>query len=183
VAGTPTSPAGYGGDNGPATSALLSNPRGVFVDQFGNLFISDSDNHRIREVFGPNPPAGQLTGNIITVAGNGTPSFSGDGGPATAAAINQPRGNVFVDFNENIFIPDTQNQCIREVFGSNPPAGHTTGTIVTIAGSCGTLGAYSGDGGPAIAAKLHLPFEVMGDSFGNIFFPDNANHSVREISL
>ena len=176
VAGNGTS--GLSGDGGPAINAQLSDARGVFVDQFGNLFVSDSSNDRIREVFGANPPPGQTVGNIVTVAGGGT---GGDGGPATSAGLSSPRGNVFVDSNRNIFIPDTNNQCLREVFGPTPPPGQSAGNIVTIAGSCGTPGDFTGDGGPATAAKLHIPFGVVVDAFGNVFFADTGNFRIREI--
>ncbi len=83
VAGNGT--AGYSGDNGPATAAELDSPRGIAVDSAGDLFIADSDNNVIREVV-------KATGDIITVAGNGTAGYSGDNGPATAAELNGPNG-------------------------------------------------------------------------------------------
>ena len=75
--------AGYSGDNGPATSAQLNTPYGVAVDAAGNLYIADTGNHRIRKV---------SNGVITTVAGNGTPGYSGDNGPATSAQLNRPDG-------------------------------------------------------------------------------------------
>jgi sugar lactone lactonase YvrE len=94
VAGTATP--GFSGDGGPATAASLRNPSGIAIDGSGNLFISDHFNHRIRRVDGS-------TGIITTVAGNGTAAFSGDGGPATAASLNQPDGLAF-DGSGNLFI-------------------------------------------------------------------------------
>jgi len=156
--GTP----GFSGDGGPATSAQLNNPAGVFVDSFGNIFIPDL--YRIREVVA-------ATGTIETVAGNGTYCFSGDGGPATGAQLNLPSG-VFVDSFGNIFIPDTYNDRIRKVVAA-------TGTIQTVAGN-GTC-CFSGDGGPATSAQLALPSGVFVDSLDNIFIADNSNQRIREV--
>src|SRR5207237_8731301 len=121
---------------GPATSADLSGPNGLFVDRFGNIFIADSYNQRIRKV-------DAATGNIQTVAGNGTFGFSGDGGPATNATFFHP-SDVSVDSSGNIFIADSGNQRIRKVVAA-------TGNIQTVAGN-GTFG-FSGDGGAATSAE------------------------------
>ena len=112
--------AGFGGDNGPASQAQLNHPEGVAVDASGNLYIADTGNNRIRKV-SPN-------GIITTVAGTGIAGFSGDGGPATQAQLNQPEG-VAVDASGNLFIADTDNDRIREV--------RTDGVIVTVAGNDG----------------------------------------------
>src|SRR5262249_31046421 len=105
VAGTGT--AGYSGDGGPATAAQLNAPYGVAVDSSGNVFIADVNNHVIREIV-------QATGNILTLAGNGTAGYSGDGGLATAAQLNAPNG-VAVDGSGNVFIADSNNNVVREV--------------------------------------------------------------------
>ncbi len=162
VAGNGSS--GYSGDNGPATSAMLSNPYGVAVDSSGNLFIADAFNNRIREVVAS-------TGNIITIAGNGTGGFSGDGGSATSAAINFPEG-VAVDSSGNVFIADESNMRVREVVKS-------TGVITTIAGN-GTWG-YNGDGELATAAELYYPKSVAVDSSGNVYIADWYNNRIREV--
>src|SRR5207302_1588009 len=96
---------GFSGDGGPAISAALSGPEGVFLDSCGNLFIADTGNSRIRKVVA-------ATGNIQTVAGNGTFGFSGDGGPATSATLNVPT-DVYADGSGNLFIADTGNSRIR----------------------------------------------------------------------
>src|SRR5437764_164967 len=107
------------GDGGPATSASLSQPYGVTADIAGNIFIADTANNRIRLV-------NMSTGIITTVAGNGIGGFSGDGGPATSATLNFPRG-VGLESGGNIFIADASNHRIRVV-------NHNTGIITTIAG-------------------------------------------------
>jgi sugar lactone lactonase YvrE len=153
---------GFSGDGGPATTAELNFPEGLFVDGAGNIFIADSLNDRIREVVA-------ATGNIQTVAGNGSSGFSGDGGPATAAALNEPQG-VFVDASGNIFIAETDR--IREVVAA-------TGNIRTVAG--GVTAGFSGDGGPATSAALDGPTSVYVDRSGNIFIADMWNNRIREV--
>ena len=155
---------GFSGDGVPATSASLNFPRGVAVDASGNLFIADSSNQRIRRVDG-------ATGIITTVAGDGTTGFSGDGGPATSASLNYPRG-VAVDASGNLSIADTWNHRVRKVDGA-------TGVITTVAGD-GTTG-FSGDGGPATSASLSLPRGVAVDASGNVFIADRLNHRVRKV--
>ena len=131
--------AGYAGDNEPATAAELNGPAGMAFDSAGDLFIADNDNNVVREVV-------KATGDIITVAGDGTAGYSGDGGPATAAELNNPR-SVAVDSAGDLFITDSNN--------SPRGASTSTGDIITVAGN-GTAG-YSGDGGPATAAELTPP--------------------------
>ncbi|MHC1685848.1 MAG: DUF4073 domain-containing protein [Clostridiaceae bacterium] len=162
VAGIITEP-GYSGDGGAATSAKLNNPIGVAVDSSGNIYIADTYNNRIRKV--------DTSGNISTVAGEGTRSYSGDGGAATSAKLNRPNG-VVVDSSGNIYIADTDNNRIRKV--------DTSGSISTVAGT-GTQG-YSGDGGAATSAQLKWPFGIALDSIGNILFADNGNHRIREVA-
>jgi hypothetical protein len=105
VAGTGT--AGYSGDGAAATSAELSGPVSVAVDASGNLFIADAGNNVVREVV-------QTTGDIVTIAGNGTAGYSGDGGSATSAQLSDPTG-LAVDANGNLFIGDSGNDCVRKV--------------------------------------------------------------------
>ena len=155
--------ASFSGDGGPATSASLNNPTGVAVDGAGNLFIADFANSRIRKV-------DNATQNIATVAGNGTPSFAGDGGPATSAELNFPVG-VAVDSSGNLFIADTDNRRIRKV-------DHTTQNIATVAGN-GNF-ASSGDGGPATMAGMEAE-TVAVDSSGNFFIADFGNNRIRKV--
>ena len=149
------------GDGGLATGASLSFPTGVFVDSSGNIFISDTFNNHIREVVA-------ATGNIRTVAGNGTNGFSGDGGPATSAELDFPIG-TFVDPSGNIFTVDGNR--VREVDAA-------AGNIQTVAGN-GTF-AFSGDGGPATSAGIG-PASAYADSAGNIMITDSANSRVGKL--
>jgi uncharacterized protein (TIGR03437 family) len=149
---------GYGGDSGPATSAMLNLPRGVAVDPSGNVFIADSGNQAIREV---------TKGNISTIAGNGTPDFTGDGGPAVSAQLASP-SSVAVDAFSNVVLTDGTGRVRRISSG---------GTINTIAGTS-SIG-YSGDGGQAVKAQLNGPSAVAIDSAGNIYVADTNNQAVR----
>src|SRR5579864_7584538 len=131
---------GFRGDGGPAEKALLNGPFDVVFDRAGNLYFSDTFNNRIRRVDG-------ASGVITTVAGNGEKGYSGDGGPATRAALNEPYG-VVVDRAGNLYIADRLNRRVRRIDAA-------TGTITTVAGN--GEAAYSGDGGPAHRAGLAEP--------------------------
>ena len=154
---------GGAGDGGPAMSALLNTPQSVVVDAFGNLFIADTDNNRIRKV--------SASGIISTVAGEGYFAFSGDGGPAISAALNTPQ-SVAVDASGNLFIADTGNNRIRKVSAN--------GIITTVAGN-GIKG-FSGDGGPATSAELNGPNGIAVDASGNLFIADTFNNRIRKVS-
>jgi sugar lactone lactonase YvrE len=155
VAGNGTG--GFGGDNGPATEAQLTMPRGVAVDSKGNVYIAASG--RVRKV---------ANGVITTVAGGG--SGPGDDGPATSAQLNEPLG-VAVDSEGNLYIADSGNNLIRKV---------SNGAIATVAGN--TAAGYSGDNGPAANAQLSRPSGVAVDSEGNLYIADTDNNRVRKIS-
>ncbi|MCC6767043.1 MAG: hypothetical protein IT293_20495 [Deltaproteobacteria bacterium] len=155
---------GFGGDGGLATAAQLAEPLGVAVDGTGNIFIGDTGNHRVRRV-----DAG--TGIITTVAGNGTSGSSGDGGLATAAQLNRPRG-VVVDAAGNLFIADAFNNRVRRVDA-------VTGIITMVAGVA--PGGFSGDGGPAASAQLNNPTFLAFDSSENLFIADTFNGRVRRV--
>jgi sugar lactone lactonase YvrE len=154
--------AGYSGDGGSAVLAKLRNPSGIAVDSAGNVFFADMGNNRIRKI--------SASGMITTVAGTGAGRFSGDGGPAVSAAIKHAEG-VAVDSKGDIYISDTGNNRIRMIGAS--------GIIQTVAGT-GAAG-FSGDGGPAISAKLHSPVGVALDSSGKLYVADCYNNRIRVI--
>jgi trimeric autotransporter adhesin len=162
VAGNGT--AGYLGDGGAATAAELNMPTGLAMDANRNLFIADESNCLVREVTASNQ-------RIRTFAGNGFESYSGDGGLAANAQLNNPAG-VFIDAAGDIFIADELNNAVREIAAS-------TGKIATIAGN-GTKG-YTGNGGPAVEAQLNAPQSVFADADGNVFIADSGNNVVREV--
>lgn len=161
VAGTGIS--GYSGDGGPAKSAMLSFPIGMVMDTRGNLLIADNGTSRVRQI--------DRHGIITTIAGNGTAGYSGDGGPATAASLNQPWG-LAVDDLGNLYISDRSNEVIRKVDRS--------GIIHTVAGN-GTAG-FSGDGGPATSASLNLPTGLALDGAGNLYIADSSNYRIRVVN-
>jgi transposase-like protein/sugar lactone lactonase YvrE len=153
--------AGYSGDGGPAAEAQLFRPWDIALDRAGNVFIADAGAHVIRRV--------DPSGTIATVAGNGRRGYSGDGGPATAATLHGPTG-VAVDEEGGLLIADHLNHVVRRV--------DPGGTISTVAGD-GNAG-FSGDGGPARAARLNMPARIVaaGDSF---LVADYRNNRVRRV--
>ncbi|HTY89217.1 MAG TPA: hypothetical protein VMB80_17350 [Candidatus Acidoferrum sp.] len=152
----------FAGDGGLATNASLDGPAGVALDKFGNLYVADSINNRIRKV--------TVDGIITTVVGNGTNGYSGDGSAATNANLGGPAGLAFDNFG-NLYFADTGNNRIRKV--------DTNGTIMTIAGN-GT-NAYSGDYGMATNASLNGPTGLALDGGGNLYIADTQNHLIRRV--
>jgi len=151
------------GDGGPATAAFLNYPNDIAFDTFGNLFIVDAQNYRVRKV--------DMTTNIIsTVVGTGVIGYGGDGGSATLALINSTNG-IFFDRKNNLFISDCGNNRVRKV--------NSMGIISTIAGN--GIPGFSGDNGPATNANLNNPFDVIVDKLGNVFFPDALNKRIRKV--
>ncbi len=155
--------AGYSGDGNAANHASLNNPLGIAIDAAGNLYIADAGNHVVREV--------NIAGTISTIAGNGYPGYSGDGGAAVAAVLSNPTG-VAVDAAGNVYIADNSNNVVREVLNSD-------GTIRTFAGD-GYSG-WSGDGGPAAAAQLSFPSSISVDNAGSVYITDQGNNTVRRV--
>jgi trimeric autotransporter adhesin len=157
------------GDGGPAISAGLDDPWGVKTDGLGNTYIADTGNERVRQV--------TSDGTILTLAGNGSQGFGGDGGPATDASLNQPL-DVAADKAGNVYIADSNNNRIRKV--------DPKGIITTFAGN-GTGGtndlADVGDGGPAIDATIGIGVSgVAVDQMGNVYIADGQNFRVRKVS-
>lgn len=169
---------GLNGDNGPATSASLGQPMGVFVDANGNVFIADTTNEVIREVAGANN--GSLTsGYIYRVAGTGEKAYGGDGGVATNASLSTPQ-SVFIDGDGNVVIADMDNHRVRQVAGTTAGT-MTAGNMYTLAGN-GYV-AYSGDGGPASGATMNAPYGMATDGLGNLYIADTFNQVIREVSV
>lgn len=162
-AGTGT--AGYSGDGGKASGAQLNAPEACAVDVTGNLYIADTGNSAVRKV-------NAATGIITTLAGTGGAGFSGDGGAAAGAQLNQPYG-IAVDTSGNVFVADTLNYRVRKITAA-------TGVITTIAGT-GTYG-FSGDGGAATAAQLANPEGLAVTSTGDLYVAQQASNLVRKIA-
>src|SRR5208282_1098671 len=174
-----TASEGYAGDGGPALSAKFMAVSGIAIDAKGNVYVADTQNYRIRKI----DPA---SGIITTIAGSGQVwpmggGFSGDGGPATAALLQLPQG-VGVDSAGNLYIADSNNNRVRKV--------DMHGKITTVAGNGYHApgmnfpfgdGGFSGDGGPAVSARLNHPTRVCVDSQGNLFIADMANHRIRKV--
>jgi sugar lactone lactonase YvrE len=155
---------GDGGDGGPASLCQLRFPRGVAVDGLGNVFVADSENHRIRRI--------DAQGGIITtIAGSGVGTFSGEGTPAVDAQVNLPYRLCF-DPNRNLLVADTGNHRIRRI-------DHLTGLISTVAGN--GSGTFSGDGGLATAAALRNPYGIDTDAQGNLYIADSINNRIRRV--
>jgi trimeric autotransporter adhesin len=161
VAGTGV--AGWDGDAGQGTAALINNPFYIALDGSGNLFIADQFNNRIRKL--------ATDGTITTVAGTGTASFSGDGAAATSAAIHDPCG-IVLDSSGNIYFSDTFNAVVRKIT--------TSGIISTIAGT-GTPSS-TGDGGAATSATLNRPIGLALDSAGRLYIADTASSNIRMVA-
>lgn len=155
--------AGFSGDHGPAVSAQLSSPSGVAVDAVGNLYISDTGNHRVRKV----TPAGTIT----TAAGNGVAGWAGDGGQATAAELSSPDG-LAIDSAANLYIADPATGTVRKVWAD--------GIISTAAGTGQSVFPTIG-GGPYDPAAIAYPVAVALDADGSLFIADTADQRIRRV--
>jgi len=151
------------GDGGPALAAQMGTIQGIAVDSAGNLYLADTDNHRIRKV--------TAAGTISTLAGTGVAGFSGDGGPATSARLNLPYG-LAVDWTGAVYVADLGNNRVRRI-GAD-------GVITTVAGT--GAHASAGDGGLATAAQLSTPRNVAVDSTGNLYISEFEGHRVRKVT-
>lgn len=153
---------GFGGDGGAATAAELNRPLALALDSSGALLICDQGNQRVRRI---------SSGQITTIAGDGTQGFAGDGGVATQAELSEPSG-LAASSDGRIFIADTANQRVRVV--------SATGIISTYAGT-GVAGA-AGDGGPATAAQLSRPIGLVLDAASELLIADENNHRLRKVA-
>ncbi len=196
-AGTGSTTGGYNGDNIQATTATLHSPDGLVLDSYGDMYIADRSNNRIRKVDGS-------TCLITTVVGTGAASSTGDGSVATAATINGPCFST-LDGSGNLYISECQGYRVRKVitvstdiptlapspaptvvmpsvaptfYPSLSP--YSTSVVSTIAGTGAT--SYSGDGGPGTSAALDHPSGIDIDSNGNVYFSDFYNNRVRKIT-
>ena len=158
-----TGVAGYEGDGGSASSAKLNFVHSAAPTVDGGFLLADTLNNRIRKV--------SAGGVVTTVAGTGAAGFAGDGGPATSAQINNPRGVVALP-DGGFLIPDSNNHRVRRV----SPAG----VITTVAGT-GSQG-FAGDGGPATAAQLSIPFGVAPTGDGGFLVVDVGNQRIRKVA-
>lgn len=165
-----TGQAGFSGDGGPATQAMINQVVGLAVDGAGNVYLADERNNRVRKV--------DRNGVITTLAGTGQAGFGGDGGPAAQAQLNGPTG-VCTDPAGNVYINDNSNFRVRRVSPG--------GTITTVAGNgqgsrvIGTTFGTVGDGGPATAASFSIPIRCAADRAGNLYVTDQGAHCVRRI--
>ena len=164
----------FGGDGGPATAAAFNEIVDILADGDAALYVSDGilqgatgGNHRVRRI-------DLASGTIETVAGNGSPGFSGDGGPATDAGLTTE--GIALDASGNLYIADFNNHRIRRVDAQ-------TGIITTVAGRGPANifgdGGYGGDAGPATDAQLNFPTGVTVDADGNLYIADASNHRIR----
>ena len=154
----------YGGDGGRATAARLHWPHDVEVDAAGNVWIADSANHRIRRV--------TPDGVIRTVVGTGVGGFNGDGLAGTATRINRPKGLEITA--TSLWFSDGDNNRVRVL-------DLATNLVRTVAGT-GPRGA-TGDGGPAVQARLDGPRMIALDSVGNLYICDSFNHRIRRVGI
>jgi uncharacterized protein (TIGR03437 family) len=155
---------GAGADGPDATKTALSKPSHIFIDKDGNLLVTEQGNHRIRKI--------TQAGAISTIAGTGAPGYSGDGGAATAAQLNQPNA-VAQDAAGNLYIADMGNQRVRRV--------GLDGVITTIAGN-GQIG-QGADGIPATQSPLNFPSSVAVDINGDVIISDWQNYVIRRVSF
>ncbi len=173
-AGVTTGLADYSGDGGPATLATLNYPAGLAVDSNNNLYIGDYYNNVVREVFAATGAITTIAGSVTVSAGTtiGIGGYSGDGGPALGAELNNPYGLAF-DSAGNLYIADSSNNAVRKVAVG-------TGIITTVAGT-GPSG-YTGDGGPATLATMNFPQRLAFDAAGDLYIADPGNYVVRMVS-
>ncbi len=169
--GLPCQPA-YGGDDGPALEARFAFPFGQSADPSGRMaiapdgtiYLADTRNHRIRRI--------TRDGMVDTFGGTGVAGYSGDGGPAVEAQINNP---VDLEYRPDgmLFFTDTFNSCVRVI--------DPDGLIRTVVGQCGQRG-FSGDGGPPTAARLDRPYGIeIDETTGALYVTDTHNNRIRVV--
>lgn len=155
----------FTGDGGPATQAILSQTEGVAVDPFGNIYVADADDNRVRKI--------SVDGTIQTVAGNSVAGFSGDGGKASAGLLSHPYG-LALDAAGNLYVADLGNARIRKI--------SLDGIIQTVAGGGMVAPGVNGDGSPAVSMQLNSPRNVALDPDGTMYISDFGAHRVYRVS-
>lgn len=164
---------GYSGDGGPATKAQLNAPTGIVADSAGDLYISDFGNDVIRKV-AANGTITTVAGMYITAVGIPEGGYDGDGGPATKAQLNSPRG-IALDAADDLYIADGSNCVVREVTAG--------GTITTVAGDHAAGCGSSGNGGPATSAQFTFLAGVALDASGNLYISDSVADAIRKVDV
>ncbi len=154
---------GNSGDGGPAIAASTDPPYAITVDVLGNVYFSNYFTHYIRKI--------STTGIITTIAGTGTSGFSGNGGPAISAQLNNPEG-LKADACGNLFIAESGNFIVRKI--------NAAGIISTVAGN--NTSGFSGDGGLATAASMQYAMDIALDSAGNLYIADHDNYVIRKVT-
>lgn len=162
---------GYSGDGGQALNAQFNVVYDIDADRTGNVYLIDLGNNRVRKI--------NTSGTIVTVAGNGLPGDPmvngvGDGGPATLAPLYTPV-SMAIDENGNIYVVETSKNMIRKI--------NHAGILSTFAGMGFLHAGYSGDGGPALHAKLNAPVDIAVDKNGSLFIAELGNHVIRKIDV
>ncbi len=159
-----TAAAGFSGENGPATSAMLNGPLGIVADNAGNIYFADRYNQRVRKI--------NSAGIITTIAGTGTAGYNGDAIPATTAQLNDPFG-VAIDLSGNIYVAEHSGNRVRRI--------DNVGAITTVAGT--GIAGYNGDDIAATTAQLNQPRGVATDKYGHLYIADQANSRVRMLTF
>jgi hypothetical protein len=176
---------GFRGDDGPATSARFSTPQGVALDHAGNIVIADTSNARVRVVAatsGTFYSRAMTAGHIYTIAGDGSGSYTGNGGRATSAGLPTPAG-IAVDAAGNVLVTQEESSAVRVIAAASGTfygQAMAAGDIYVIAGR-GVIGA-AGDGGLATSAELNFPLAVVTDPAGNVMISDSLNNKVRMVA-
>ncbi len=161
-------------DGGVASTTPINKPVGVAVDKAGNMYFSEANtsagnlSNRVRKV-----SAAGILSTVAGTTGTGSNGYTGNGGPATAARLNNPYG-LEIDRDGNLLIGDISNYVIRKI-------DFTTGLINNVAGS--HAAGYTGDDGPATAAKINVGYTAAGDSAGNIYIADSNNNVIRRVDI
>jgi sugar lactone lactonase YvrE len=150
---------GFSGDGGPATAALLTDPKGIAIDSLGNVYFADAGNYRIRKI-------SAADGKITTIAGNGNINYSGDGGQAINAGLTVI--GLALDAAGNVYFTDVAANRIRKITTA-------TGIITTIAGT--GVRRSAGDDGQATSATFNVPYSIHVDATGDIYILDGNNYS------